>query len=223
MRTPRLLAVLLAALACASAPAFAAWKDIPATDFRMSAPPAPGSAASDLDYAALLQFQADRTPQDCALAGAQASPDFHSLYDGSGLLSKPELAAVGPFLDEASQYVSKVSGYFKKKFSRPRPYDADPRVQPCIAKPGGATSYPSTHAASGALDACVLGQLFPQRADALASYGKHLGDLRAIVGVHHPSDVAAGQSLADQVCARLLQEDDFRAELAQVKSALPAR
>lgn len=223
MKTPRLSAAFLAALVFVSAPAVAAWIDIPATDFRLSPPPAPGSAASDLDYAALLQLQADRTPQDCAVAAGQKIPDFHSLYDGSGLLSKPELAAVAPFLDEASQYMSKVSGYFKKKFARPRPYDVDTRVQPCVEKPGGATSYPSTHAASGALDACVLGRIFPDRADALASYGKHLGDLRAIVGVHHPSDVSAGQSLADQVCARLLQEADFRAELTQVQASLPAR
>lgn len=201
--------------------AFASWQDIPATDFKLAPPPAPGSAESDQDYAQLLKLQASRKPEECASAAAQTAPDFQSLFAESGILTKSELTAVGPFLDSTSKLVAKISGYFKKQFARPRPYDADPRIKPCIAKPGGATAYPSTHATAGVVDACVLGQLFSRRADILASYGRHVGELRVIAGVHHPSDVAAGQTLGSQICERLLKEADFSAELARVKAALP--
>lgn len=202
-------------------PAAASWQGIPSTDFTMAPPPSPGSPESDRDYAELLKLQASRKPEECSAAAAQAIPDFQSLFSGSGILAKPELAAVAPFVDSASKYLSKITGYFKKLYARPRPYNVDARVQPCIEKPGGATSYPSTHAAAGVFDACVLGQLFPLRANTLASYGKHVGDLRVIAGVHHPSDVAAGQTLGEQICARLLKEADFQAELARVKQTLP--
>lgn len=210
-----LLALLLAG------PAAAAWQDIPSTDFTMPAPPAPGSRESDLDYERLLKLQAERTPEQCAVAAAQAIPDFQSLFAASGALSKAEADAVAPFVNSASKLLSKISGYYKKKFSRPRPFSADARVQPCIEKPSGATSYPSTHAAAGVFDACLLGRLFPARAAALASHGRIVGELRVVAGVHHPSDVAAGQELGARLCARLLQEGDFLAELAAVKASLP--
>jgi hypothetical protein len=218
LRVPLLLslsALLLAGSAAAS------WQDLTPADFSMAPPPAPGSPESDADYARLLQLQASRTPDECSAAAAEVTPDFQSLFGNSGIMSKAELAAVAPFIDEASKLAAKISGYFKKKYPRPRPYDADARVQPCIPKPGGATSYPSTHATDGVVDACVLARLFPKRANILASYGRHVGDLRVISGVHHPSDVAAGQALGDQICARLSKEADFQAELAQVKTTLP--
>ena len=190
-------------------------------DFTLASPPVLGSPESDQDYAELLKLQAARKPEECAAAAAQAIPDFQSLFSGSGILAKPELAAVAPFIDSASKFVSKITGYFKKKYTRPRPFNVDARVQPCIEKPGGATSYPSTHAAVGVFDACLLGQLFPLRANALASYGRNVGDLRVIAGVHHPSDVAAGQDLGARICARLLKETDFQTELAQLKKTLP--
>ncbi len=212
----------LTGLACLLASSAAAeWRGIPSTDFAMKAPPAPGTSESDKDFAELLTLQASRTPAQCAIAAAQAIPDFESLFGASGILSKPEAAAAAPFVNAASKLLSKISGYHKKKFARPRPFSVDPRVTPCIEKPSGATSYPSTHAAAGVFDACVLSRLFPARANILASHGRDAGELRLVAGVHHPSDVAAGRLLGEQVCARLLKEEDFLAELATVKAALP--
>ncbi|MBI5247450.1 MAG: phosphatase PAP2 family protein [Elusimicrobia bacterium] len=201
--------------------ATASWQDVPAKDFTMAPPPAAGTPEAAADYDSLLKLQAARKPDQCAIAGGQLAPDFSTLFGASGLLSKDETAAVKPFLDSALKLLNKISTVFKKSYGRPRPYDVDARVKPCIDKPGGATSYPSTHAAAGVFDACVLGRLFPARADKLAAQGQLVGDLRAIAGVHHPSDVAAGQLLGKQLCARLLTETDFAAELDQVKQSLP--
>lgn len=209
-------------LACLLAlPAAAEWRDIPSTDFAMKAPPALGTPDSDKDFAELLKLQAARTPDQCAAAAAQAIPDFESLFAASGILSKPEAAAAAPLVNDASKLLSKISGYHKKKFARPRPFSVDARVQPCIEKPSGATSYPSTHAGAGVLDACVLGRIFPGRAGILASHGRESGELRLVAGVHHPSDVDAGRLLGAQVCERLLKDDGFLAELAAVKASLP--
>lgn len=213
---PLVVAVLLLAVSAA-----ASWRDVPASDFTMAPPPAAGSPESDKDYAELLKLQASRTPDECALAAAQAIPEFQPLFGDSGILTKAETDAVSPFIGAAAKIASAISGHFKKQFTRPRPYDADPRVKPCIPKPGGTTSYPSYHATAGAFEACLLGRLFPKRADILAVHGRRVGDLRVLGGVHHPTDVAAGRLLGEQICARFLKEPDFLAELAEVKKSLP--
>ena len=220
MRNPLLGAALAALL---SAPASAAWQDYAPTDFSLASPPAPGSAADRQDMDTLLQDEGTRTPQQCALAASMPVPDFQSLWGSSGLLSPDELSAVGPFVDSVSKMMSKVAGYYKKKFSRPRPYNENPALKPCADKPGGSTAYPSGHAAAGAIDACVLDQLFPDRKKDLDARGTLIGDLRVIAGVHHPTDVTAGRDLAGQVCERLRGDDSFQADLSRVRASLPAR
>ena len=202
------------------APAGAAWQSLTSSDFSVPPFPAKGSADYVQDFSTLLSIQASRTSDQCALAGTMVVPDFKSLYGGSGILTDAELAAVTPFMTQVENKVSQIVGPFKKQFARPRPYTEDPRVQPCISKPSGALSYPSEHAADGAVDACVLGQIFPDRAAQLTSWGAEIGQLRVIGGVHHPSDVAESQALSADICSALLKEDDFNQQIAKIRSGL---
>jgi hypothetical protein len=202
------------------APAHAAWTDLSASDFSVPPPPAKGSADYVADFSTLINDQNSRTPQQCALATSMKIPDFTSLYSSSGLLSSSEMSTVQPFVDQVSQLASKIDGVFKKQYDRPRPYNEDPRIQPCAPKPSGALSYPSSHATIGAVDACVLSAIFPDRATKITAYGQYVGELRVISGVHHPSDVAAGQQLAADICGKLSQEPDFNAAVARLKSQL---
>jgi hypothetical protein len=57
-------------------------------------------------------------------------------------------------------------------------------------------SYPSGHAAFGALAALVLADAPPARTEAPAAGGRGVGDHRIACGVHWPSDIAAGRRLA---------------------------
>ncbi|MFI5346346.1 MAG: phosphatase PAP2 family protein [Elusimicrobiota bacterium] len=202
------------------APAHAAWTDITASDFNVPPPPTKGSADYVSDFSTLLNDQSSRTPQQCALAASMKIPDFTSLYASSGLLSSAEMSAVQPLVDQASNLASNISGVFKKEYSRPRPYNEDARIHPCADKPGGATAYPSTHATVGAVDACVLAAIFPARASKITDYGQYIGELRVIAGVHHPTDVAAGQALAADICGRITQESDFQAQVSALKNSL---
>ena len=214
----RHLSPLLAFSLLASVPASAAWQSLSASDFEVPPPPAPGSAGDQQDFQTLFQWQATRTPAQCSVAASMPVPDFKSLFAPSGILTAEETAKVQPFLDQVSIKVSGVTGVFKKEYSRPRPYNENKDLQPCADKPGGATAYPSGHATAGAVDACVLGRIFPDRAQKLADWGRYVGELRVISGVHHPTDVAAGQALGASICSWLLEQGDFNAQLSRLRT-----
>jgi len=210
--------LLIAFAAASAAPASAAWTSITASDFEMAPPPAKGSPAYQQDFATLLSLQDSRTQEQCDMATAMNIPTLSALYAPSGILTSAELSSVAPFLNQVDAKVNAIATAFKKEYMRPRPYNEDPQIQPCAPKPSGAQAYPSDHATVGAVDACVLGLIFPDRAAKLTDWGQYVGQLRVISGVHHPSDVAAGQTLAASICSWLEEQGDFNAAVAKLRT-----
>ncbi len=212
------LATLLALLSLFAHPVFAAWKDIPSADFTLEAFPAPGSEAYAKDFETLLKLQAGRSAEDCWQGKRMRFPAFKTLFQ-SELLDVTEMALVKPLMEQVGEFTERVAGYHKDKFDRPRPYDTNPRVKPCVTTPGGAKSYPSSHAAVASAVSCLLIEVFPEKTEDLKTFGQWLGDLRATIGLHHPSDVLAGQKLGAEICARLKADPDLREELQKLKKA----
>lgn len=207
-----------------SAVASAQWNKIASSEFELDGPPKKGSAAYKADYAQLRELQAERDNDgaDCKLARKQRFPRFDSFFAGpEELLSSEEAAVVKPLLDRVFTFTVRVAGYFKDEYGRERPYNVDPQIVPCAHKPEGATSYPSSHAAAATVGGCLLAQVFADRAEKITAHADYLGQLRVIVGVHHPSDVKAGQELGKAICERLLGESDFKKELKAVVAELP--
>jgi len=92
-----------------------------------------------------------------------------------------------------------------------------PGDSPCsapAANPTYSPSYPSGHAMVGAMMAIILADMVPERRTALFERGWDLGEARVISGVHFPSDVAAGRTLAAVVVALMQQDRRYSADLA---------
>lgn len=108
----------------------------------------------------------------------------------------------------------------KTRYARPRPYAGDDPAAPlCEAVPPerraqSSPSYPSGHAAEAALSGFVLASLFPERAGEILRRARQYGDERVICRVHYPSDVRAGQDLAETLFARLQANSRFRRDWA---------
>jgi acid phosphatase (class A) len=81
-------------------------------------------------------------------------------------------------------------------------------------------SYPSGHAMAGWAWALVLTELQPQRADALLTAGREVGESRAICGVHFASDIEAGRTLSAAMVARLHADPAFTSDLVQERREL---
>ena len=190
------------------------WTKLKSTEFQMGPPPEEGSAAYERDFKILHKWQDEREQAACDLAATHLFPTIEGMFgQNSEMLTARELKKVKPLMEKVMKLSIKISGYFKAKYERPRPYHTDSTIEPCIEAPPGNKSYPSSHATSAMVSGCILAKIFPSKAKALSEYGKYLGDLRVIVGVHHPSDVKAGQDLGVEICEHLLADEEFQAEL----------
>lgn len=208
--------ILVAAFAFLASSAWADWSAAPSSRFQLDPPPAEGSARYRSDFEQLLRFQRERTDEECELADHMAKPSLKRLFGGDdGVLGDGKIEDVKPLLDEVFEFAERVSDYHKGRFKRRRPYQTNPKVEPCIEGPMAAKSYPSGHATVGWVGACVLAKIFPKRAAELREQGQYIGELRVIAGVHHPSDIEAGRILGQQICDYLLSNRSFLKELEE--------
>lgn len=189
--------------------------------FDMPPPPPAGSPKAQRDYAELHRWQKTRTQNECKIAGTQSRMDLGSFFGPrAGILSQSELSTVEILLLELKNTVNHAAKPFKEAYARPRPYSADHTIEPCVEMPGGATSYPSSHAAIGIVMSRVLADLLPASRAEIEAQGFQIGTNRILGGVHHPSDVEAGQDLGEQIYEALQSNPHFKADFAGAKRAL---
>jgi membrane-associated phospholipid phosphatase len=81
-------------------------------------------------------------------------------------------------------------GLLKLRWRRSRP-----QVVPLLVRPQRTTSFPSGHAAAAGAAACALTIVMPPLAPLWIGMAMLMGASRVYVGVHWPTDVAAGIGL----------------------------
>lgn len=210
-------------------------------------PPASASEEEreDLDELLLLQgslasVKADgsspvRPINDCTDANKQRVPGMKWFFGpksgikAAAVLSEKQLSLVEKFGEELIEETGRVSGFLKEQHHRVRPYNAHPELIKSCAKPlpeapdettkKAGKSFPSSHAAMGRLMGEVFAEIFPAKADVLRAQGARIGYLRKRVGVHYPSDVAAGIGLADLMRCHLNEQAAFREQVEELKKA----
>jgi acid phosphatase (class A) len=99
--------------------------------------------------------------------------------------------------------------------------NANGRLRPFVQHPTlvtplfttGDFSYPSGHATGMELQARILAELFPDKADALRQRARQIADSRVVAGVHYTSDTEAGLALGDLLFTELETKSAFRKDL----------
>ncbi|MDE1900494.1 MAG: phosphatase PAP2 family protein [Alphaproteobacteria bacterium] len=103
-----------------------------------------------------------------------------------------------------------------------RPYLTDNHVKLYVDRLDDSPSYPSGHTSESRTVAEVLGMLFPEKRDALRARADQIATDRIKAGAHYPVDIAAGRALAMMMIGALMNDADFRADLAAARAEIAA-
>jgi len=220
-RLPVLAVALLLALPrlpAASQPRYLP-ADFPDAAALLPPPPDAGSAEAAADLATTRNISRARTPAQVAEASAEIKLTVFSFAAAIGpWFEAARLPRTEAFFRAIDADVRLVTDAGKAHFQRPRPYAADPAIVPLATE--ATFSYPSGHATRGTVFALVLAELFPDRREALLRIGREVGWHRIIAGVHYPSDILAGRVWGQAIARALLQNPQFRRDLAEVQAEL---
>lgn len=141
----------------------------------------------------------------CALDAPITEEDTPHLY----VLLRRTLADAG-----LSTYTAKNHYQRKRPFMENKEPTCTPDEEEHLRKDG---SYPSGHTAIGWAWALILGEIAPNRSDAILARGRAFGESRNICNVHWHSDVVEGRFMGAATVARLHADPAFRAELEAAK------
>jgi acid phosphatase (class A) len=219
-------ALLLAPMLCAAGPGTpvpTVYFDPASLNARTLLPTPPPANSDDTtkEIEFIFQRQADRTPEQVARIQAEEHYSVFALGNAAGSWLSPENIDKMPLTTglfaRVMDTVTPIVATAKGDFNRPRPFTENSRIFPAIEHPTD-SSYPSSVTTRAVLDSLVLAALAPTHAQAIIERGQQIGDDRVTAGVEYPSDVKAGQKLAQAVFDRLKDDPQFQADLKEAKA-----
>jgi acid phosphatase (class A) len=180
--------------------------------------PKPGSDGAKADFAILLWLQRSRTAEEVRRAKSEVNLHLGVFSEVTGRdLDSAAFPLTQALVEDLGKDLRQVTSALKTRFGRPRPYVANALVKPAI-KLEPNLSYPSGHSSWGTAQATLLAELLPERREAILERGRQVGYDRVIGGVHHPSDVEAGQVLGPVFAQAWLAVPAHRQRLEQARA-----
>jgi acid phosphatase (class A) len=205
-----------------------------------------GAAKTDADFHYLDPAQIDLTvllPPPPDFGSAQERDDEEKVAAEIAARNASQLArakaasprsvfffasSVGPEFNESrfpltDAFFARVGSDVEKLVDLAKVYWGRPRPSGAAKKRG---SYPSGHAAFAASAAILLAQLVPCRREQIFSQARAFAENRIALGLHYPSDVAAGWTAGTLAVFAMTRnpafERDFAATKAELQKECPA-
>ena len=191
-----------------------------------AAPSPPSSAATRVELDELLQLQRLRTTADVAAARADRKTDVRRFYEALGFppAAEPRLPLLHALSERVEVDFKPYVRAAKDHFRRLRPYEIEPRMEPCIDHVKGDLSYPSGHATYGYVIAYLMIDMVPERKAELLARADEFARQRMVCGVHFRSDLEAGRKgarwLASLIGANPAYRADANAAMSELRAAL---
>jgi acid phosphatase (class A) len=183
-------------------------------------PPAPtaDSLTTAADLVTVLEVQKRRTPEQIAMATYFVHDSVFQYEVVLGSWFKAEnLPMAAAFFAQIQADRFAISSKGKEVWQRPRPPLLDSHVHACIELPKSG-AYPSGHTTMAFVWAGLLGELFPDKREALRERAELVAWSRVIGGVHYPTDITAGRILGDELARKFLEVPAVREAMAEVKA-----
>lgn len=112
-----------------------------------------------------------------------------------------------------------VTGPAKKAFKRVRPYMSSSEIKPLV-RPSVSGSYPSGHTTNATLAAIVMGDIVPEKRDALWLRAADYSQSRVVGGMHYPNDLFGGKLAGTAIAVALQSRPEFKADFEAAKREL---
>jgi len=191
--------------------------DTQLTERQFAPAPAAGSEIDRADMAAVREWQAKRTPEQCASAAAQAHAYFSDFFSALSPFVRPMPPEAEAFFKQVHDDTGAAIRVIKRRNKRERPFLRDASLEPCLGRIGD-LSYPSGHAVHARVYALMLAELVPERRTEFMARADESALYRVIGGVHHPSDIEAGKKFGEILYADFMRNPAFRDEMDKLRA-----
>jgi acid phosphatase (class A) len=191
--------------------------------------PAPGSVRDQADRDIFKATRALEGSPRWALARNDAKIDIPSVLKdfscATGVSLTPENApALVKVLNAMVPDVAPAYSRPKDLYKRPRPYlrDKGDICLPDTPDLHQSYDYPSGHATFAWTWGLILADLMPDRAGAILTRARSIGESRVVCGVHSASAITEGRTAGSAVFAALQADPGFQADMARARDELTA-
>jgi acid phosphatase (class A) len=187
-------------------------------------PPTETSTAGKLDLQTILALQKNMTPE--RMAAIRADID-QSVYTVAGPVfgasfTQANFPLSGPFFAKVVREGGVGVGPIKQKYKKLRPFQFSKEIQTPddIAKAAGGPTYPSGHSTTAYEVALILGNMVPEKRDALYERGWDYTIHRITSGAAYPSDAEGGHMAATLAVNQMMKNPEFRADYDAIKAEI---
>ena len=217
-----LLVALLAAPLAASArePPYITAQDLDLVSI-LPPPVAAGSVADREQLAVVLRAQRSAAPERVAQAQRDADESADTMF--ASVVGRPlpvqALPATTRLFVRLEETGDAVIGPTKTAFKRVRPYLSDPEIK-ALVRPSITGSYPSGHTTHINASAIVMGDIVPEKRDAIWERAHDYAWSRVIGGMHYPNDLDGGARAGTAIAVALRSRPEFKADFEAARREL---
>ena len=187
----------------------------------LPSPVAAGSVADREQLAVVLRAQRSATPERIEQAKRDADESVDTMF--ATVLGKPlppaTLPATTRLFVRLEETGDAVLGPAKTAFKRVRPYLSDPEIK-ALVRPSVTGSYPSGHTTHINASAIVMGNIVPEKRDAIWERAHDYAWSRVIGGMHYPNDLDGGARAGTAIAVALQSRPEFKADFDAARREL---
>lgn len=181
----------------------------------------PPPDASSEQLALVLAAQRAATPEriEQAKRDVDESPDTMFGAVLGKTIDEKQLPATSRLFTRMRATEDEITGPAKKAFKRVRPYLSSSEVKPLV-RPSTSGSYPSGHSTNATLAAIVMGNIVPEKRDAIWARAIDYSQSRIVGGMHYPNDLFGGKLAGTAIAVALQSRPEFKADFEAAKREL---